>query len=104
MLCTLVSKLPGGLIDSWNCKAIGIRRKHSREPSLKDFIVLVDVECGLVNDPLFYKEALKDYMDNTEQPQNIRRKVKMFSTKTDDHHEQTINDKDQCSFCKEIHD
>jgi hypothetical protein len=76
MLCTLVAELPGGLIDSWNRKALGIRRKHSRESSLKDFLVLVDDECDLVNGPLFSGEALKDYTGNIEQPQNRRRKVK----------------------------
>ena len=44
MLCILISKLPGGLIDRWNRTVQAIRRKQRREPDLQDLIQLVEKE------------------------------------------------------------
>ena len=38
MLCILVSKLPGGLMDRWNRTVQAIRRKQRKEPDLQDLI------------------------------------------------------------------
>ena len=38
MLCILISKLPGGLMDRWNRTVQAIRRKQRKEPDLQDLI------------------------------------------------------------------
>ena len=59
----LLSKLPGQLRDRYNRKVYSIRAKHLREPELKDLINYVDKETTLVSDPLFFKEAVEQYLD-----------------------------------------
>ena len=39
MLCMLISKVPGQLMDRWNRTVQAIRRKQRREPDLQDLIV-----------------------------------------------------------------
>ena len=53
MLCILISKMPGGLMDRWNRTVNTIRRKQIREPDLQDLIQFVEEETTLMNDPLF---------------------------------------------------
>ena len=42
MLCMLISKLSGGLMDRWNRTEQAIRRKQGREPDLQDLIQFVE--------------------------------------------------------------
>ena len=42
MLCMLISKLSGGLMDRWNRIEQAIRRKQGREPDLQDLIHFVE--------------------------------------------------------------
>ena len=58
ILCMLISKLPGVLMDRWNRNVQNIRRRESREPDLIDFVWFVEEETLLMNDPLFSREAL----------------------------------------------
>ena len=57
-LCMLFSKLPNGVADRWNRKALMLRRSEQSEPSLKDFIEFLDEETVLVNGPIFSREAI----------------------------------------------
>ena len=60
MLCMLISKLPGGLIDGWNRIVQAIRRKQRRKPDFQDLIQFVEEETTLINDPLFSREVYKN--------------------------------------------
>ena len=61
-LCILVSKLPGSLRDRWNRKVQVVRRSFGREPCLSDFASFVHEETTLVNDPIFSKHAVLEYV------------------------------------------
>ena len=61
-LCILVSKLPGSLRDRWNRKVQVVRRSFGREPCLSDFSSFVYEETTLVNDPIFSKDAVLEYV------------------------------------------
>ena len=58
VICMLISKLPTYLQDRWNRKVCKLRRSDERESELVDLIEMVDEETILVNDPLFYREAI----------------------------------------------
>ena len=61
-LCILVPKLPGSLRDRWNRKVQVVRRSFGREPCLSDFASFVHEETTLVNDPIFSKDAVLEYV------------------------------------------
>ena len=42
MLCIMVSKLPGGIMERWNRSVIKIRWHQHREPNLKDITEFVE--------------------------------------------------------------
>ena len=63
ILCSLVSKLAGNTKDRWNRKVFMLRKHQQLEPELSDLIDFVEEEIMLANDPLFSREALKDYTD-----------------------------------------
>ena len=56
MLCMLIAKLPGGLIDRWSRNVQAIRKRHLHTPDLQDLINFVEEETVLMNDPLFSRE------------------------------------------------
>ena len=68
ILCMLISKLPGGIIERWNRKVLNIRRRQVREPTLDDTIDFIEEETILINDPLFSREALANYHIKLERP------------------------------------
>ena len=72
MLCMLISKLPGGLMDRWNRTVQAIRRKQIGEPDLQ----FVEEETTLMNDLLFSRETLHEYIKGPEK-QNQRRLKQM---------------------------
>ena len=53
MLCMLIAKLPGGLMNRWNRKVQAIRKKHLGEPDLQDLIKFIEEETILVNNVIF---------------------------------------------------
>ena len=65
-LCFLVSKLPVGLRSRWNRKVHGIRRSYGREPCLTDFSGFLNEETVLVNDLIFSREAVEEYVTRPE--------------------------------------
>ena len=56
-----------------------IRAKHSREPELKDLINHVDKETALVSDPVFFKEAVEQYLDTRDVKVDKRRRVRSYA-------------------------
>ena len=60
--CIIVSKLPGSLRDRWNRKVQVVRRSFGREPCLSDFASFVHEETTLVNDPIFSKDPVLEYV------------------------------------------
>ena len=71
----LVSNLPDGLSDRWNRKVQEIRRSYGREPCLLDFLGYVNEETILVNDTIFLREAVQEYVMHPDKKLN---KVKRY--------------------------
>ena len=65
VMCMPLSKLPGGMRDKWSRKVLGIRRKLKRDPELAYLIDFVSDENLIVNDPVFSKEAVEHYADDS---------------------------------------
>ena len=85
ILCMLISKLPGVLMDRWNRKVQNIRRRESREPDLIDFVRFVEEETLLMNDPLFSREALCEYAGQKEKEGKAKhKKLKNCYTKSEE--------------------
>ena len=80
-LCILVSKLPGRLRDSWNRKVQVVRRTLQREPCLADFSSFVFDETTLVNDPIFSRDAVQEYVQTPDKRYDRRNKYGNFATK-----------------------
>ena len=107
MLCMLIAKLPGGLIDRWNRNVQAIRKRHLREPDLQDLINFVEEETVLMNDPLFSREALHESIKHPERSTHLKaRKRKNCYTKADQKTvEQTVTVASiKCKFCDGNHD
>ena len=103
----LVSKLPNGIADRWNRKALMLRKIQQRESSLRDFIEFFDEETVLVNVPIFSREAITAYVGTQEKSDNQRKSrsnsKKYGSFATDiDHHQPKAQDK--CILCCHKHD
>ena len=82
---------------------MAIRRRRSREPCLADLIAFVDEEVALMNDPLFSKEALTDYV-NKREVQNRRghTKLKTFVTATNNHPSHLCRNDHDLDTCDEF--
>ena len=78
--CMLVSRLPNGVVDRWNRKALMLRRSQQRELSLKDFIEFFDEETVLINNFIFSREAITAY-DGTQEKSDNQRKRRSYSKK-----------------------
>ena len=82
ILCMLISKLPGGIMERWNRKVLNIRRCQVREPTLNDMTNFIEEETILMNDPLFSREVLADYHTKLEHP--VRQKqIKNYTIKAE---------------------
>ena len=80
ILCVLVSKLTEGLRDRWNRTVQGIRGSYGREPCLSDFSGFVNEEIILVNDPIFSREAVQQYVTYPKKKLNKHKKIGNFAT------------------------
>ena len=109
MLCMLISKVPGQLMDRWNRTVQAIRRKQRREPDQQDLIQFVEEETTIMNDPLFSREALHEYTKGPEK-QNQRRLRQMKSCfvkadkKKDACESSELKSSLKCQFCDGNHD
>ena len=84
-----------------------IRRHHSREPDLEDFIMYTEEETMLMSNPLFSQEALLELNTVKERPAR-RNKVKGFLTVSGE--KAAADDKNDkkkpphCPLCNSSHD
>ena len=76
VMCMPLSKLPGGMRDKWSRKVLGIRRKLKRDPELAYLIDFVSDENLIVNDPVFSKEGVKQYIE--KKPVNCGKKLSTY--------------------------
>ena len=58
IICLLLSKLSGVLLDRWNRRVFNMRRNSTMEPRLLDLILFIDEKTILLDDPLFSKGAV----------------------------------------------
>ena len=110
VLCLLIAKLPGGLMDRWNRKVQAIRKGHLSEPDLQDLIKFVEEETVLMNDPLFSRETLYEYTKHPEKSTHVNaRKLKNCYGKADEKNEMAVEQtkilaSTKCKFCDGNHD
>ena len=106
MLCMLIAKLPGGLMNRWNRKVQAIRKKHLGEPDLQDLIKFIEEETILVNNLLFSRQALHEYTKHPEKSTHVKaRKLKNCYTKAIEKNEMKWQKQWQkCKFCDGNHD
>ena len=86
MICMILAKLPLHLQDRWNRDTLLLRRRYSREPTHIKLANFVEDEMTLVNDPLFSREAVSQYLEKEQTRQGHRgdrRKSHATATKTD---------------------
>ena len=74
--------LPPYLQERWNRKSYQIRKKKQTEAGLDDFILFVDEETSLINDPSYSRLALQDFKEEAPFKQGSRREkdIKTFWT------------------------
>ena len=106
VICMLLSKLPTYLQDRWNRKVCKLRRSDERESELVDLIEMVDEETILVNDPLFSREAISQYVNKPDKfnQQDKRKNVKSYLTETKIATETEEVSKRKCPACDKNHD
>ena len=80
-LCILVLKLPGSLRDRWNRKVQAVRQNSGREPCLSDFASFIHEKITLVNDPIFSKDAVLEYVQTPEKKHNKKKEIWIFCHK-----------------------
>ena len=88
----LHSKLPTYIQDRWNRTALKIRKGDTKEPSLVDFLELLQQEILLATDPLFSRQA-NDLTSTKDGPKLLNRKA---TYRTDA--------KMVCPLCADLHD
>ena len=107
-------KLPGNTRDRWDREVLIIRRQHRKEPELEDLIGFFDNETYLANDPLFSREALRDYNKRADKVGNNRREQSeknqaMYGENQSEKEKDDAKDggsefkKVQCPVCDENH-
>ena len=88
ILCMLISKLPGGIMERSNRKGLNIRCQV-RELTLNDMTDFIEEETILMNDPLFSREALADYHTKLEHP--VRQKqMKNYTIKAENENKKDV--------------
>ena len=85
----LIAKLPGELINRWDRKVQAISK-----PDLRDLIKFVEEATVLVNDPLFSREALHEFIKHPDKSSHVKtRKLKIY-TKAGEKTEMTVEQTD----------
>ena len=79
VICIILSRVPGLLQDRWNRNVHKIRKNQTREPGLVDLTNFVEDEINVVSDPLFSREAVRQYEDNYSNLINQRKYRVMVS-------------------------
>ena len=60
---------------------LAFRRNFERKPCLSDFASFVHEENILVNDPIFSKDAVKEYVYTPEREHDKKKKYRSFAAK-----------------------
>ena len=68
VICMILSKIPGFLQDRWTRHVHKIRKNEAREPGLLDLTNFIQDEMTVVYDPLFFREAVRQYEDKPLKP------------------------------------
>ena len=107
ILCMLISKLPGGIMERSNRKGLNIRRCQVRELTLNDMTDFIEEETILMNDPLFSREALSDYHTKLEHPFRQKR-MKNYTIKAEDENKKDVrgsseDNSSKCTMCNGWH-
>ena len=71
IMCMVLSKLQGGTRDKWSKRILLIRRKQGKKPELSDLIQFVNDENLIGNDPVFFKEAVEQYIDKKTKSRRV---------------------------------
>ena len=73
-----------------------VRRSFGRKPFLIDFVNFVHEETTLVNDPIFSKDAVLEYVQTPVKKHDKKKKYGSFATKG--------GELVKCSLCEGNHD
>ena len=111
ILQILQSKLPRGLQDKWNRKAVKLRTVNHREANFNDYLSIVEVENMVVNDPMYSREAVENRtIHNYEQNATTvisSSKLSAFATKFDKNTDHTRRSQIAITiwaYCDQNHD
>ena len=102
VMCMLLSKLPGGARDKWSRKVLLIRRNQKRDLELADFIKFVNDENMIVNNPVFSREAVEQYIE--KKTNRHPRKVSAFGTGSNEDEKEDPQKVSNCIKCGDGHD
>ena len=82
IICLLLSKLSGVLLDRWNKRVFKMRTNSIMEPNLLDLILFINEETTILNDPLFSRDAIAQYQEKKGK-YDWKKKVNNFLAKTE---------------------
>ena len=94
----MISKFPVYIRDRWNRKVLSLRKRHQKEPILSDLSYFIEEEPALVDDPLFSKCAVDEYLEKPVKPARRSLKMNVTGAKEDE------NQKKECQMCQKNHD
>ena len=108
ILCMLISKLLGGIMERLNKKPLNKRRYQVSEPTLNYMTDYIEEENILMNDPLVSCEALADYRTKLEHPVRQKR-IKNYTIKAEDENKKDVRGSSEdniskCKMCNGRHD
>ena len=72
--------LPPFLQERWNRRSFQVRKKRQVEAGLDEFILFVEEETSLINDPTYSKLALQDFKDEAPPKYGFKKDIKSFLT------------------------
>ena len=101
ILCMLISKLLGGIMERLNKKLLNKRRYQVSEPTLNYMTDYIEEETILMNDPLVSCQALADYHIKLAHPVRQKR-IKNYTIKADNENKKDVRgpSEDNSSKCK----
>ena len=101
VICMILSKIPEFLQDKWNRNVHKIRKNHARETGLLNLTNFFEGEMTIVNDPLFSREAVGQYIDKPLKPHKPK-KIQIYGIKETSGNRKTETSK--CPICEGQHD
>ena len=97
----ILSKVSGFLQDGWNRDVDKTRKNQTREPGLLDLTNFIEDEMNLVNDPLFSREAVRQYEDK---PFKSHKPKKIQSCAIKEASGNENKETSKCPICEGQHD